>query len=104
MPEVFELETVIGPEWRCTQELRTFFVRQVGKGFRFNLALRTFISSSPGSTLQEALVHYKESRLNGEEPIEGQFEYNRHMREFHVNNPGATHADAVESWWLKRGR
>ena len=104
MPRAFGLDTVIGPGWRCTQELRAFFVAHVGKGFRFNRALRTFISTSHGSKLRDALAHYKESLLSHEEPIEGQFEYNRHMREFHAENPGATHADAVESWWLKRGK
>ncbi|MGE0313396.1 MAG: DUF6434 domain-containing protein [Lautropia sp.] len=104
MPTKFELETVIGEGWRCTQELRRFFELHFGRGFGFNESLRTFIASSTGSTLAEALAHYKQSLASGPRPISAQFEYNNHMREYRKNNPSSTHAQAVAAWWTKRGK
>jgi SAP domain-containing new25/Domain of unknown function (DUF6434) len=104
MPVEFELDSVIGSGWRCTQALRRFFQSHVGTSFRFNEALRTFIGSGSGRTLNEALEHYKQSIAYGPRPIAKQFEYNNHMREYRRLNPGSSHAEAVSAWWAKRGK
>jgi SAP domain-containing new25/Domain of unknown function (DUF6434) len=104
MPDHFDLSTIIGINWRCTQELRAFFESQVGAGFRFNEALRTFIFTRAGSTLKEALDHYQQSIRAQHKPIAKQFEYNRHIREFHATNPHATRNDAIAAWWAKRAQ
>lgn len=104
MPSTFTPETIIGDGWRCTQALRGFFESHLGKGFRFNEPLRNFIRSGSGRTLGEALAHYRRSLVAGPRPIAGQFEYNKHMREYRKANPGSTHAEAVSAWWEKRGR
>ncbi len=104
MPSTFELETVIGEGWRCTQALRSFFVLKVGERFGFNEPLRNFIKSGSGLTLAEALAHYQHSLLAGPRPIAEQFEYNNHMREYRKANPSSTHAQAVSAWWEKRGK
>jgi SAP domain-containing new25/Domain of unknown function (DUF6434) len=104
MPDHFDLSTIIGINWRCTQTLRAFFESQAGIGFRFNEALRTFIFTRPGSTLKEALDHYQQSIHAQHKPIAKQFEYNRHIREFHVANPHATRNDAIAAWWAKRAQ
>lgn len=103
MPSDFEPATVIGHGWVCSQALRAFFVVQVGPGFRFNEPLRTFIRQCPGSTLSEAVEHHRQS-LKEPRPIAGQFEYNRHTREFFEANPGTTKDRAIAAWWAKRGR
>jgi hypothetical protein len=104
MPDQFTLSSVIGPNWRCSQALRAFFEAHVGPSFHFNAAMRAFISQQQGKTLKEALEHYKHSLHAPKPPISEQFEYNRHMREFHLSNPGASRAQAVAAWWAKRSQ
>jgi hypothetical protein len=104
MPDEFELSSVIGSGWRCTQPLRRFFQSHVGTSFRFNEALRTYISTGSGRTLNEALAHYNQSISAGPRPIAKQFEFNNHMREYRTLHPGSTHAEAVSAWWAKRGK
>jgi len=103
MPDEFTPNTVIGPGWRCSQQLRLFFEAECGKGFRFNAALRSFIATGAGQPLSEAVRAYKASLQDGPQPIAGQFEYNRHMREFKAQHPGSSHKQAVAAWWVKRG-
>ena len=106
MPETFTRETVIGKGWRCTQALRHFFEREADVKFHFNAFLRDYITSSGvGHTLGEALDgwHASKRRVKGSSPIGEQFEYNRHMRAYFSENPGATRADALKAWKQRRG-
>jgi len=104
MPAEFAIETVIGDGWRFTRALRRFFEFHIGKSFRFNEPLRTFIKTGAGHTLGEALALYRKSLAVGPRPIAKQFEYNSHMREYRRLNPKSTHAEAVSAWWVKRGK
>jgi len=104
MPSEFTPETVIAAGWRCTESLRAYFKSVHGPGFSFNAALREIIANGQGKTLAEASAVYAATRGKPAEAIEGQFEYNRHMREFHARNPGASHQQAVEAWWAKRSK
>ena len=104
MPERFTPKTVIGSGWRCTKSLREHFVTVHGSGFVFNAALRDFLASGKGKTLAAASAVYESTRGKPARSISRQFEYNRHIREFHAHNPGATHREAVEAWWAKRSK
>lgn len=104
MPEEFSLSSVIGPNWRCSQNLRAFFELHAGRSFHFNQAMREFIATGEGRTLEEALKHYRQSLHAPSTRIDEQFEYNRHMRSYHAANPGATRSEAVAAWWAKRGQ
>jgi len=64
MPEVLALNTVIGPGWR------------------FNQALRDFITSAHCSTLAQALAHYQASLAQPQAKIGQQFPYNQNMRDY----------------------
>jgi hypothetical protein len=103
MPTHFELRTVVGEGWRCSQELRRFFEHHCGAGFLFNGGLRDFIRTGAGRTLAEAIAHYERSVAAGSTEIGEQFEYNRHTREFFAKNPAATREQAIAAWWAKRG-
>ena len=103
MPAELAADTVIGPEWRCTQGLRAFFERECGPGFRFTGALRAFIANGAGATLAQALAHYRDSLNATRGEIEPQFEYNRHVRAFFAAHPGATPEQARAAWWKARG-
>lgn len=96
-------ETVIPPGMRCTQEVRAFFEREIGPGFRFDAVMREFLWNGAGRTLGDAVEAWSRPRT-GETAIAPQFEYNRHVRAYFTAHPGATHREAVEAWWLLRGR
>lgn len=104
MPKQFELSSIIGTGWRCSQELRAFFESQVGESFHFNETVRDFISNRAGSSLEQVIEHYKKSLNEPRKPISEQFEYNRHIRDFHESNPGASRAEAIAAWWSKRAK
>lgn len=102
MPQRFSAATVIGRGWRLTRSLRGYFEGVHGPGFRFNAALRAFISHGDGRTLREASDCYRRSLTDDPGPIAAQFEYNRHTRDFFRRNPGATRAQALAAWWARR--
>jgi hypothetical protein len=104
MPELFTPKTVIGSGWRCTKSLREYFVTVHGAGFVFNAALRGFLANGKGQTLAKASAVYESTRGKPARNIARQFEYNRHIRQFHARNPGATHREAVKAWWAKRSK
>src|SRR5512136_1934717 len=55
MPKSFTRSTVIGPGWRCSQELRAFFEREIGPHFHFDATMRELIHQGSGKTLQEVI-------------------------------------------------
>lgn len=103
MPERFTLQTRIAPGWRCTRKLSDFFKQHCGKGFRFNALIRDFVHNRAGATLAEAIQSFRQAD-SGPSEIQPQFEYNRHVREFHKANPGASRQQMLEAWWAKRNR
>ena len=107
MPDQFNHNTVIGPNWRCSQELRAFFVAEIGPQFHFNGVMRDFIKQDGvGKTLQDAIDAWCQEKQNprAETEIAPQFEYNRHMHEFFKQNPGKTLQDAIAAWYEKKAK
>lgn len=51
MPDTFTRNTIIGSGWRCSQQLRAFFVEGIGPQFHFNEIMRTFIKYGEPSIL-----------------------------------------------------
>jgi hypothetical protein len=106
MPDILTRAPLIGPNWRCTEQLRAFFVDQIGPGFHFNGIMRDLIQNGAGKTLQDAIDAWITDRKAPREESElaPQFEYNCHMREFFKNNPGKTRQEAIAAWKEKRAR
>ena len=107
MPDLFTRETVIGPNWRCSQRLRAFFEEQVGPQFHFNGVMRDFIKrDGVGKTLQDAIEawHQDQGKPKTETEIAPQFEYNLHIRKFFGENPGKTLQDAIAAWNKKKAK
>ena len=103
IPETLTPNTVIGPNWPCSQQLRHFFTDHTKTRFHFSKEIRDFIATGAGKTLQDALDHWDATRTNTQKrPIEPQFEYNRFMRAFHSQNPGTGHQAAVTAWKAHR--
>jgi hypothetical protein len=106
MPTVFTLDTIIQPGWRCGPLLGAFFKAQCGAGFRFNAAVRDFIHTQAGHSLAEAIACYRASTAPDapKQTIIAQNEYNQHTRDFYAANPGATRAQVLAAWRVRRGR
>ena len=79
--------------------MRQFFEREIGPGFRFDAAMRTFLSGSQGErTLGEAISHYQASRSQRPKPIDAQFELNRFTRAYYEQNPTASVTELRAAW------
>jgi hypothetical protein len=99
MPLIFTRSTIIGPGWRCSQALRTFFEQEIGRSFHFNATMRDFIHNGQGKTLQEAILAWEAAqRSPGKKQIAPQFEYNQHVRDYLEANPGAGLQAAIHAW------
>ncbi|MEM0962297.1 MAG: DUF6434 domain-containing protein [Bacteroidota bacterium] len=103
MPTTFTRDTVIEDGWRCTRPLREWFESEVGRSFRFTGPVRDILHNGVGHTLGEAADVWRATHKQKSEHIAPQLEYNRHMRAYFEKHPGATHEEAIASWWDKRG-
>ena len=106
MPPEFRRETIIGVGWRCSQDLRAFFERELGPQFHFDGLMRDFIKHGVGKTLQAAMEAWKaeQQHPNAAKEIAPQFEYNRHIREHFQAHPGATLQEAIQAWKVKKAK
>ena len=104
MPTTFTRQSVIGPGWRCSQDLRAFFEQEIGTHFHFDGGMRDFIHNEVGKTLQEAIDTWEAERRKPaqEKSIAPQFEYNRHLREYFKTHPGAHLQEAIQDWKIKK--
>jgi hypothetical protein len=93
---------VIPPGQRCSQELRVFFAQRVGRGFRFDAAMRDFIATGAGRTLGDAVEHWHATRSLPPPPIGQQFELNRFLHDWHAANPGGGRTEAIAAWRAHR--
>jgi hypothetical protein len=103
MPKTFTRNTVIGPGWRCSQELRAFFEREIGPRFHFDAIMRQFIHQGSGQTLDAAIRAWQAAQSNPEvRTIGPQFEYNQHIRDYFQAHPGGSLAEAIRAWQERR--
>lgn len=100
MPPSFSLSMVIQPGWRCTQDLRKFFIEHCGLKFRFNGVVRDMIFNQHGKTLGEVVEAYNKSLLQpkGSTQIIAQNQFNQFLRDFFCESPKATREEALEKW------
>jgi hypothetical protein len=98
----FTMQTRIPRGFRCTQELRTFFERNVDPEFRFTVTLQNYIKEHPGISLEELAAYWRKesaARKSGsfKPEIAPQFEYNQFTRDFYADpaNRGKTRRDCL---------
>lgn len=104
MPAELSASTVIGPGWRCSQDLRAFFEREIGPRFHFDALMRDLIHHSCGQSLREVIAAWEAARHLpvAEKTIGPQFEYNQHIRDYFRAHPGASLSQAIQAWKEKR--
>ncbi|MBI2411253.1 MAG: cytoplasmic protein [Candidatus Kerfeldbacteria bacterium] len=105
--ETLNLATEITDSYKNTENVRTFFTKQIGKHFAFNVQFMNWMKVNVGKTLQDAILEWK--RLHElkkdtaeKKEIAPQFEYNRYIRDFLQDNPDKALKDAIKYWKIKR--
>ncbi|MEM1221267.1 MAG: DUF6434 domain-containing protein [Verrucomicrobiota bacterium] len=92
-----DLSTVIEEGWSCNPKLSAFFKQHCGNAFRFNYAMRNFIHTQAGRTLEEAIECYKES-LQKEQPSLPQNQFAAFMKSYSRLNPQSSRNDIILAW------
>lgn len=94
--------TVIPPNQTASQQLRPFFVEEIGSSFRYDHFMRTFLAENAGRTLGDAVDHWYETR--GVEPPETleQLELIRFTKAWHLAHPDGTAAECRAAWRTHR--
>lgn len=99
------MESVIEPDFVCSEKHRAFFKKHIGNGFSFNVAFQKWLKSNAGKTYREAINAYDtilEDKKKGKNSIDKQFEYNTYIRDFFSENTGRTLEDAITCWKYKK--
>lgn len=96
------LDDVIAPNLVCSQDLRTFFEKYLGKSFRYKVEFQGWLHDNAGMTFRDAVHAYKE--LEKPKDIWPQFEYNQYIRDFFADNEGASLEDAILCWKYKKSQ
>jgi hypothetical protein len=98
--------TVITPDYRNTQNVRRFFIGEIGKHFSFNIAFMAWIKANSGKTLRDAAEEWKRLHAlvkSGHKPeIPASNQFNAYARAFLEDNPGLSMDDMRHFWKLKR--
>jgi hypothetical protein len=98
-------ESIIEPDFVCSELHRAFFKNEIGESFSFNVAFQKWLKANSGKTYADAIAAYKEiknTKKPGKKDMDKQFEYNTYVRDFFDDNKGASLADAIKCWKYKK--
>ncbi len=98
-------DTLIEPNFVCSEIHRAFFKDKIGKRFSFNVIFQKWLKNNTGKTYKEAIEAYEqilEEKKKGKTTIDKQFEYNTYIRDFFEDNVGKTLEEAIRCWKYKR--
>lgn len=97
------LDSKLGENFKCSEDKRAFFEREIGKGFKFKVKFQKWLKSNPDKTYSDAIAAYFEIQNSGEKTkIDKQFQYNQYIRDFFENNDGKSLDDAIKCWKYKK--
>ncbi len=101
------LDSLIEPNFVCSEIHRTFFREQIGSSFSFNVAFQKWLKGNAGKSYADAVAAYyeiKASRKTEKKRIDRQFEYNTYIRDFFAQNKGRSLDDAIQCWKYKKSQ
>ncbi|MBQ4523221.1 MAG: hypothetical protein IJA10_09755 [Lachnospiraceae bacterium] len=104
-PTTITEDSLIEPDFICSEKHRAFFKERIGKGFSFNVHFQKWLKSNTGKTYKEAITAYYEileGKKKGKNTIHKQFEYNTYIRDFFEDNKGKCFEDAIKCWKYKK--
>jgi hypothetical protein len=102
-------ETIITDNYKNGENVRSFFAREIGSHFAFNVIFMKWMKENVGKSLGDAITEWNriynlKKDKNYVSEIDPQFEYNRYMRAFLNDNPELSSKDAMKYWKLKRSQ
>ena len=97
------LDSRLGENFKCGEDKRMFFEREIGRGFKFKVKFQKWLKANPEKTYADAMEAYFEI-INSDEKTEigSQFQYNQYIRDFFENNDDKSLNDAIKCWKYKR--
>lgn len=99
------MDSIIGENFVCSQEVRKFFENEIGQSFKFKVDFQKWLKINPDKTFADAIIAYDEisNRLKKcGNTIDSQFEYNTYIRDFFKFNKDKSFNDAVKCWNYKK--
>ena len=97
------LDSILGENFKCSEDKREFFEKEIGKGFKFKVKFQKWLKSNPDKTYQDAINAYHELQNSNEKSkIDKQFQYNQYIRDFFEDNDDKTLNDAIKCWKHKK--
>ena len=97
------LDSKLGENFKCSEDKRAFFEKEIGKGFKFKVKFQKWLKSNPDKTYRDAINAYHEIQNSGEKTEIGkQFQYNQYIRDFFENNEDKSLDDAIKCWKYKK--
>ena len=98
-----KLDSKIGENFKCSEDKREFFEKEIGKGFKFKVKFQKWLKSNPDKTYKDAIDAYYEIQNSKEKTSIGkQFQYNQYVRDFFEDNNGKSLDDAIKCWKYKK--
>ena len=98
-------DTLIEPNFVCSEKHRAFFKEKIGPSFSFPVAFQKWLKTNTGKTYQDAINAYYqilEDKKKGRSQIDKQFEYNTYIRDLFDDNPGKSLDQAIICWKYKK--
>ena len=97
------LDSILGENFKCSEDKREFFEKEIGKGFKFKVKFQKWLKANPNKTYQDAINAYHELQNSNEKTvIDKQFQYNQYIRDFFKDNDDKTLEDAIKCWNYKK--
>ena len=97
------LDSILGENFKCSEDKREFFEKEIGKGFKFKVKFQKWLKANPDKTYQDAIHAYHELQNSNEKTvIDKQFQYNQYIRDFFKDNDDKTLNDAIKCWNYKK--
>ena len=97
------LDSILGENFKCSEDKREFFEKEIGKGFKFKVKFQKWLKANPNKTYQDAINAYHELQNSNEKTvIDKQFQYNQYIRDFFKDNDDKTLNDAIKCWNYKK--
>lgn len=99
------LDSILGENFKCSEDKREFFQNEIGKGFKFKVKFQKWLKANPDKTYQDAIDAYYDIQSSKEKTkIDKQFQYNQYIRDFFKDNDNKTLDDAINCWNYKKSQ
>ncbi len=107
--EKLSLKTKITDSYKNTENVRSFFIKEIGPQFKFNVKFMNWMKENTGKTLDAAITEWhriRQEQNTNTKPknIAPQFEYNTYIRDFLADNPSKKLKDAIKHWNFKKSK